>query len=126
MTEETMAALEGLVREAVRDEVQTVLAGLLAATLRALDEQQQEDQARRALPEGISEFDRELARAVSQVYRNQGRKPVTTMAIACHIGYSRNRTRELLKEAEQVGALASVPGKGRRHSGRWLPASTAA
>lgn len=110
------------IRAIIRCEVEAAIAVMLAA----LEEARAMSQAAQAaLPANVSAFDRELARAVEQVYRNQGR-PATTGAVAVRIGYSHDYTLDLLKAAEAAGAVASMPGRGSRHSGRWLPVGRAA
>jgi hypothetical protein len=113
-----------IIRAIIRTEVEAAIAVMLAALEEARELAQA---AQAALPADVSAFDRELARIVEQVWRDQGRKPVTTPAVAMHIGYSAGYTRTLLQSAERSGAVASLPaGRGSRHSGRWLPVERAA
>ena len=111
--------------EAIAALVQGVVAAAIPAIARAVREELQR-QDRRALPEGVSDFDRDLARIVEAIWRDQGRRPATTRAVSMRCGYSLSHTRRLLQDAEQAGAVASVPRRGRRHSGRWLPVAVSA
>ncbi len=112
MTEEDYEVIAAL--------VQAAIAAAIPAIAQAVREELRR-QERRALPSGISDFDRELARIVETVWRDQGRRPVTTGAVSVYCGYSPAHTRRLLQNAERAGAVTSIPRHGRRHSGRWLP-----
>jgi len=120
MIDADIAVLETLIRDVVRHEVETAVAAVLVAL------EGRGQPVRRALPPGVSEFDCELARQVEAAWRDQGRRPVSTAAMATRLGYSHSYTMVLLKDAERAGAVASIPGRGRRHSGRWLPISARA
>jgi len=117
LTPEIEAAIRRIVEEAITAAIPRIVAALLAEQRAARD---------RGLPEGISDFDRELARMVEALYRDQGRQPVRTTTLAVRCGYGTTQMLVHLKSAEQVGAVASIPGRGNRHSGRWIPVSAAA
>ena len=112
--------LELMITEIVRRELAAQVEVIVQRVFEVADARQRE-----GLPAGLSDFDRELARQVEAVYRNQGR-PAKTAAIAVRLGYSTCHTLSLLKDAEQVGAVASIPGRGNRHSGLWVPVGIAA
>jgi hypothetical protein len=123
MTDAITADMEAAIRRIVEDAIDAAIPRIVAALLA---EQARRAEQARGLPEGVSDFDRELARVVETIWRDQGRQPVRTPAVAVRIGYSGFHTLCLLKEAERVGAVASIPGRGSRHSGRWIPVSGAA
>lgn len=113
--------LEGAIRRIVEAAIEAAIPRIVAAL----------EQAGRSAPDGhlpdsASEFDRELARVVEQIWRDQNRRPAVTAAVAVRIGYSHDYTLDLLKDAERAGVVASIPARGRRHSGRWIPVSQAA
>lgn len=107
-------------RDIVRREVEAAIAVMLAA----LEEQGQT--LKHALPPDVSDVDRQIAQTVAAIWLDQGKRPATTLAVAMRTGWSERHARRLLRGAEQSGAVASIIGRGRRHSGRWIPIYEAA
>jgi hypothetical protein len=121
MTDDEMRALREMFIDVLRAEIANAIPVMVRAMFEEADRRQ-----RAQLPEGLTALDRELARVVGRIYRDQGRKPAKTLAVSMSVGYSPSHTLTLLKAAEEAGAVASVPGRGDRHSGLWLPADRAA
>jgi len=120
MTQDDYEAIAALVRQ----ELQAMLPEIVRVTLEMVRGADRASVV--TLPETASEFDRALAAVVEALWRDQGRRPVTTGAVAMRCGYSLSHTRRLLQDAEALGVVRSVPRRGRRHSGRWLPLSAVA
>ncbi len=70
---------------------------------------------------GLSELDAFIAGTVSDIWRDQGKRPATTQAVAVRMGYSRQHALQLCKTARDNGAIVEVPGRGSRCSGKWVP-----
>ncbi len=119
ITPEVEAAIRRIVEEAITAAIPRIVAALL-------EEQARRIEKARGLPQGVSDFDRQLAATVEAIWRDQGRSPATTRAVAMRIGWTERQALRVLKDAEQFGAVASIPGRGSRHSGRWIPIYEAA
>jgi hypothetical protein len=102
MMELTESDIKRIVTEAVRAELVRALPVLFAM---ALDEWQRNDNRPR-----LSELDRDIAKTVSQIYRDTG-KPARTVTVAAHMGYTRQHMLELCKAASDKGVIVKLPCK---------------
>jgi len=120
MTEAEMQDVADMVVEAIRDELARVLpvfAEMVAREIRRLEN---------APPANMTEHERVMALTIGRIYRDQGGRPVPTKAVAVRLGYSPQHMLTLLKQAEDKEVVSSIPGRGNRHSGRWIPITAAA
>jgi hypothetical protein len=72
--------------------------------------------------ERLSEYDRSVVLTVSQLWRDQYRRPVRTAAVAARMNWSSSKILGDLKRlAREEGALFEHPSSGDRCSGLWSP-----
>lgn len=125
---EITAALAGMraTLDAMRAEFQAVTDALRADN-EAMRAEMARLRAQLGLPgepdmEGLSEYDRGVVLMVSQVWRDNHRRPATTFQIADRMGWSTSKIiRDLKRLAREDGVIYEHSSSGDRCSGLWSP-----